>query len=141
MSTLAASVVVLTSVAGVGVATARSLPGDPFYGVKRATEAVQLWATPGDDEGQASPGVRSHPARRGRQAAGDSPYLASTLKAMNAETREGSADLLAAYKASGSIAPLAEVVSFARKQYTDLAKLGTRSHRRSVRTRCTARRC
>lgn len=40
-----ASVVAVT---GVAVAGAQSLPGDPFYGVKRTTEALQLQLTDGD---------------------------------------------------------------------------------------------
>jgi len=38
-----------TAVAGVGVGASRSLPGDPFYGVKRATEHVQLAVTTGQE--------------------------------------------------------------------------------------------
>jgi len=37
----------VVAIAGVGVAGSRSLPGDPLYGIKRGTEAVQLATTHG----------------------------------------------------------------------------------------------
>ena len=125
ISTLVGSVMILTSVAGVGVATARALPGSPFYDLKRATEAIQLWATPGETaKGQRHLEFARTRLAEAAKLPADSPYLASTLHAMNDETRTGSAELLAAYNASGSVAALADVVTFTRKQYADLAKLG-----------------
>lgn len=125
VSTLVGSVMILTSVAGVGVATARALPGSPFYDLKRATEAIQLWAT----SGEAAKGQRNLEFARTRLAEAaklspNSPYLASTLKAMNDETREANSELMQAYHQSGSIKPLADLVVFARQQYAELAKLG-----------------
>jgi hypothetical protein len=125
MTTLVGSVVILTSVAGVGVATARALPGSPFYDLKRATETVQLWAT----SGEAAKGQRHLEFARTRMAEAaklpaNSPYLASTLKAMDEQTKQANSDLIEAYRQSGSAQPLAELVSFARTQYTDLAQLG-----------------
>lgn len=38
-----AAVVVVLGCGGAVAASARSLPGDPFYGVKRATERISLW--------------------------------------------------------------------------------------------------
>ena len=64
MSALVGSVVILTSLTGVGVATARSVPGSPFYDLKRVTESVQLWATPG----QANKGLRHLHFARARLA-------------------------------------------------------------------------
>jgi Domain of unknown function (DUF5667) len=125
MSALVGSVVILTSITGVGVAAARSLPGSPFYDLKRATEAVQLWTT----SGQAAKGERHLEFARTRLAEAkrlpvNSPNLAATLRAMNEQTRQANTDLVAAYQASGSVQPLADLVRFARTQYTGLAHLG-----------------
>ncbi|MGN6473113.1 MAG: DUF5667 domain-containing protein [Mycobacteriales bacterium] len=125
VTALVGSVVVMTSFAGVGVAAARSLPGDPFYGVKRATENVQLWLA----SGQAAKGERHLEFARTRLAearslGGDSRYASSTLSAMNQETREGSSDLLAAYRSSGDTEPLADLVTFTREQYASLERYG-----------------
>ena len=125
VTTLVGSVVLVTSVAGVGVATARALPGSPFYDLKRAVESVQLWAT----TGEAAKGQRHLEFARTRLAEAaklpaSSPYLASTLKAMNEQTRDGNSDLLQAYRTSGSSQPLATLATFARKQYAGLARLG-----------------
>ena len=40
----------VVAVSGVAVAGSQSLPGDPFYGVKRTTEAIQLQMADGDVE-------------------------------------------------------------------------------------------
>src|SRR5438552_11503613 len=42
VAVLAGRAAAVTAVAGVGVGASRSLPGDAFYGLKRATENVQL---------------------------------------------------------------------------------------------------
>lgn len=125
ITTLVGSVVIVTSVAGVGVAAARSLPGSPFYDIKRATEAVQLWAT----SGEAAKGQRHLEFARTRIAEAaklpaNSPYLASTLTAMDSEVRAANTDLVSAYHSTGNVAPLADLVRFARTQANDLAKLG-----------------
>lgn len=119
------SVVMLTSVAGVGVAAARSLPGNPFYDLKRATEHVQLWLA----SGQAAKGERHLEFARTRLAearslGANSGYVSSTLSAMNEQTREGSSDLLAAYRSSGDTDPLADLVTFTREQYASLEQFG-----------------
>lgn len=119
------SVVVMTSFAGVGVAAARSLPGNPFYDIKRATENVQLWLA----SGQAAKGERHLEFARTRLAearalGGNSRYASATLSAMNAQTRAGSSDLLAAYRSSGDTQPLADLVVFTRQQYASLEKFG-----------------
>jgi hypothetical protein len=121
---LAGSFAVVTSVAGVGVAAAHSLPGDPFYGVKRTTEAVQLWTTQGD----AAKGRLHLEFARTRLAEAaklptDSSHLASTLAAMNSQTEQGSAELISAYRSSGSQQPIATLVTFTQRQYADLATL------------------
>lgn len=125
VSALIGSVVVVTSVAGVGVAAARSLPGNPFYDLKRATENVQLWLA----SGPAAKGERHLEFARTRLAearalGAGSSRVASTLTAMNDETRKGSSDLLAAFRDSGSTQPLAELVGFTREQYAALARFG-----------------
>ena len=69
---------VVTGVTGVGLGASRSLPGQPFYGVKRATEGVQL-RDHGRHRGtrQAPPRVRPHAAapRSRRSAAATRPSL------------------------------------------------------------------
>jgi hypothetical protein len=116
----------VTSVAGVGVAAARSLPGNPFYDVKRATENVQLWLA----SGPAAKGERHLEFARTRLAearalGAESTRVASTLTAMNRETRMGSSDLLAAFRATGNTEPLADLVAFTRAQYAALSRFGT----------------
>jgi hypothetical protein len=124
-SALVGSIVIVTSVSGVGVAAARSLPGSPFYDLKRATESVQLWLA----SGQHAKGERHLAFARTRLAEAralgpDSPNVASTLRSMNTETRQGSSDLIDAYRSSGETDPLADLVTFTRKQFADLARFG-----------------
>ncbi|HEX3705423.1 MAG TPA: DUF5667 domain-containing protein [Mycobacteriales bacterium] len=126
MSALVGSVVILTSLTGVGVATARSLPGSPFYDLKRVTESIQLWATSGQDaKGQFHLALARTRLAEAQRLPADSSHLSSTLRAMNNQTRQANTDLLNAYQATGSLQPLANLVTFARRQYVDLAKLGT----------------
>lgn len=124
LAALAGSVTVITGFAGVGVAAAHSLPGDPFYGVKRATEGVQLWATHGD----AAKGRLHLEFARTRLAEAEklpasSPHLAPTLAAMNSQTKQGSTELISAYTSSHSTKPLATLVTFTQQQYGDLTTL------------------
>jgi hypothetical protein len=126
IAALAGVVTLSTSLAGIGVAAARSLPGDPFYGVKRATESVQLWATRGDE----AKGKRHLEFARTRLAEAKemSPtdsHLASTLSAMDAETKEASTELISAYHSSHSTQPLADLVTFSSQQLSDLNQLAT----------------
>jgi hypothetical protein len=122
---LVGSVVIITSVSGVGVAAARSLPGSPFYDLKRATESVQLWLASGAHaKGQRHLDFARTRLAEARALGADSPYAVSTLRSMNAETREGSSDLIDAYRSTGDNDPLAELVTFTRKQYADLAQFG-----------------
>ena len=127
IAALASSVALVTSMAGVGVAASRSLPGDPFYGVKRATEGVQLWLAQGD----VAKGKRHLEFARTRLAEAralpsDSSHITSTLAAMDAQTTAGAAELIAAYKSSHSTAPLATLVTFSRQQTKDLVQLAKR---------------
>ncbi|HVW82017.1 MAG TPA: DUF5667 domain-containing protein [Mycobacteriales bacterium] len=126
VTTLIGSVVIVTSVAGVGVAAARALPGSPFYDIKRATEAVQLWVT----SGEAAKGQRHLEFAETRLAEASrlpasSPYLASTLKAMDDEVRQANTDLVQDYRKTGDVTPLADLVKFARGQADKLAVLGS----------------
>ncbi len=125
MSAVVGSAVIVTSFAGVGVAAAHSLPGSPFYDIKRATEHVQLWLA----SGPTAKGERHLEFARTRLAearalGGSSRYAAATLRAMNEQTRSGSSDLLAAYRSTGATEPLAQLVSFTRTQYASLERYG-----------------
>jgi hypothetical protein len=121
IAALAGVVTVATSMAGVGVAAARSLPGQPFYDVKRATESVQLWATRGEE----AKGKRHLEFARTRLAEAEklgpnSSHLASTLAAMNTQTTAGSSELISAYHSTHSTKPLADLVTFSSQQLSDL---------------------
>jgi hypothetical protein len=126
IAALAGTVAIATSLAGVGVAAAKSLPGDPFYGIKRTTEAVQLWTA----RGNLATGKRHLEFARTRLAEAQalppsSSHLASTLAAMNSETTDGSHDLIAAYRSSKSLAPLVDLVIFSRQQVAGLVSLAS----------------
>src|SRR4051794_3817362 len=127
---VAGGVAAVTAVAGVSVGASRSLPGDAFYGLKQASESVQLAAARGDEakgkkhlefararlsevkalagRGEAMPAlVPGHPSAAGVQvASSDSGTITDTLRAMDDETRAGAEDLYAAYQQSGSTEPL-----------------------------------
>jgi hypothetical protein len=127
IAAVASGVALATSVAGVGVAASRSLPGDPFYGVKRATEGVQLWLAQGD----AAKGKRHLEFARARltearELPTDSSHISSTLAAMDDQTTAGAADLIAAYTSSHSTAPLATLVTFSRQQTRELVRFAKR---------------
>jgi hypothetical protein len=136
----------VVAVAGVAVAGSQSLPGDPFYGVKRGTEALELKTT----DGAVAKGSKhlEFAAERlkevralslGRDAAFGSaptgPVAATTfggsrssnvleaLADMDAETLAGSKLLTSAYRSSNDEAPLQILSSFASRQSRDLTKL------------------
>lgn len=124
LAALAGTFAIATSVAGVGVAAAHSLPGDPFYGVKRATESVQLWTTRGED----AKGKRHLQFARERLAEAKalpvgSSHTVSTLAAMDSQTTQGAAELIATYDSTHSTAPLADLLTFSRVQTAGLAQL------------------
>jgi Domain of unknown function (DUF5667) len=124
VAALAGAVAIVTSVAGVGVAASRSLPGDPFYGIKRGTEGVQLWAA----SGNLAKGRRHLEFARTRLAEAqalppNSSHLASTFQAMNVQTADGTHDLIAAYTASKSLVPLADLETFTQQQVAGLISL------------------
>lgn len=144
MAVVAGGAAAATAIAGVGLGASRSLPGDAFYGIKRATEDVQLATT----VGQEAKGKRHLEFARTRltevaelvdrtaalpalvpgqpAAAGPRPDDASvstivdTLHDMDAETRAGTADLVAVYRSSGNREPLEVLNDFSRDQFSDL---------------------
>jgi hypothetical protein len=137
----------VTAVAGVSVGASRSLPGDAFYGLKQASESVQLATARGDEakgkkhldfararlsevkalagRGEALPTlVPGRPSAAGVPVAStESGTINDTLRAMDDETRAGAEDLYAAYQHSGSTEPLTTLHSFTLKQYSELMAL------------------
>jgi Domain of unknown function (DUF5667) len=142
-----AGAAVVTAVAGVGVGASRSIPGEPFYGVKRASEGVQLATTFGTEDrgkrhlqfararlaevatlsghslalGQIS-GGHSY-AAAAQLDASTSRLILSTLRDMDVDTRAGANDLFVAYRDSGSTEPLSALNSFTVRQFNDLHSL------------------
>jgi len=146
LTALAAGAAVVTGVAGVGVGSSRSLPGQPLYGVKRAAEAAQLAATVGTEargkrhlefartrlaEVRALAGTSSSigPIAGLNAAAGAAPQTAhatliqQTLHQMDVETRSGANDLFAVFRSTGSREPLEALNQFSRDQYASLREL------------------
>jgi hypothetical protein len=142
---VAGSAAAVTAVAGVGIGASRSLPGDAFYGLKRTTESVQLALAQGDEakgkrhlefartrlaevkaltaRGEALPAlVPGQPGAAGVPQSSDG-HVASTLRAMDEQTRAGATDLFLAYQHSGSTEPLTALHAFTVKQYAELMSL------------------
>jgi len=137
----------VTAVAGVGISASRSLPGDAFYGLKRAAESAQLAAAQGEeakgkrhlefartrlaevrglvDRGQALPTlVPGAPNAAGiAPRSSETSRITSTLHDMDDETRAGATDLMNVYRASGSVEPLRALDTFTQQQYADLLAL------------------
>ena len=133
-----------TAIAGVSVGASRSLPGDAFYGLKRATESVQLALTSGQEArgkrhlefaqtrlhevealvGQNSALTAVLPG--GVDALGTMPddakasTIISTLQDMDSETRSGAQDLLAVAANDRSTAALQALNTFTQAQYAGL---------------------
>ncbi|MCW2573217.1 MAG: hypothetical protein JWO88_3275 [Frankiales bacterium] len=136
----------VVAVAGIAVAGSRSLPGDPFYGVKRGGEALEL-RTAGGDVAKGSKHLQFAAERLkevrelslGRDAAFtgslDQPVASAAfggsvskrvrgaLTDMDRETRTGSDLLTSAYRSSNSDAPLEILSRFAGRQTRDLTAL------------------
>lgn len=144
MVAIGAGAAVVTAVAGVGVGASRSLPGEPFYGVKRATEDIQLATTFGtEDRGKRHlqfarvrlsevSSLAGHTAALGASY-GDREYagaaavdrattklITDALRDMDVETRAGANDLFVAYRDSGSTEPLSALNDFTVRQYREL---------------------
>ncbi len=144
VSIVAGAAAAVTAVAGVGIGASRSLPGDAFYGVKRATENAQLALTTGTEAkgkrhlefartrlheveslvGQNSALTDFIPGRVGAlghlTSEAKTSTIVATLNDMDAETRAGANDLVAAYKDSGSAEPLRALDTFTHDQFSDL---------------------
>jgi hypothetical protein len=123
---MAGGAAAITAVAGVSVGASHSLPGDAFYGLKQASESVQLAAARGDEnKGKTHLGfARARLAEvEALAGSGDSGTIADTLRAMDNETRAGAEDLYAAYQRSGSTEPLTTLHAFTQKQYAELLAL------------------
>jgi hypothetical protein len=146
LSAIAAGAAVVTGVAGVGVGASRSLPGQPFYGVKRAAEGAQLATTLGTEargkrhlefartrlsevqalagtSGSLAPMVGAHAFAGALADSGRTKLIEDTLHAMDVETRSGANDLFASYRSSGSGEPLRALDRFTRRQYQTLHTL------------------
>ena len=146
LTALAAGAAVVTGVTGVSLGASRSLPGDPFYGVKRAAEGAQLATTVGTEargkrhlqfartrlgevsalSGHSSalaPSYGDHLLAAAADPSGSEKLIVDTLADMDAETRAGANDLFAAYRDSGSIEPLRALDRFTQQQYAELHAL------------------
>ena len=144
MGVAAGAMASVVAVAGIAVAGSQSLPGDPFYGVKKGTESLELRAAGSDvDKGTkhlefAAERLREvrglalgrdaalgpiAPGTAGALGGSISERVRETLAAMDAETRKGSALLTEAYRDSNDEAPLEILTSFADTQSDDLREL------------------
>jgi hypothetical protein len=133
---------------GVGVAASRSLPGAPFYGVKRAAEDVQLRFATGDTargtkhlqfaetrlrevralahgEGALTLGAPTGMPVAGGRALGGSPQsrIEDTLDDFDSETISGRTLLEAAYRKTGKPEPLRVLKTFSSQQQARLTAL------------------
>lgn len=138
-----ASVVAL---AGIAVAGSQSLPGDPFYSVKRGGEALELHTAAGNvakgskhlqfaaerlrevrelslGRDAAFSGSPEHPLAAGALGGSVSKRARSALADMDRETRIGSDLLTSAYRDTNSDAPLEILSRFAGRQTRDLQAL------------------
>jgi hypothetical protein len=138
-----ASVVAVT---GVAVAGSQSLPGDPFYAVKRGGEALELRTADGDvgkgskhlefaaerlkevralslGRDAAFAGSPGRPLAAGALGGSATERVRGALADMDRETRTGSDLLNSAYRASNSESPLEILSQFAGRQTRDLQAL------------------
>ncbi len=140
-----ASVVAFT---GVGIAASRSLPGQPFYGLKLGAEDVQLRFVSGDtakgskhlefaatrlrevtalthgDGAVALGSLSGDPVAGGLAASGSTQRrINETLAKFNTETKSGRALLVHAYRTKGASEPLRILQTFSTTQRTSLIAL------------------
>ncbi|GAC1443167.1 MAG: hypothetical protein NVSMB55_16040 [Mycobacteriales bacterium] len=136
----------VVAVAGVAVAGSQSLPGDPFYSVKRGAEALQLRTTDGAvgkgskqlafaaerlkevrelslGRDAAFGGSSAHPLAGSALGGSASSRIRDALADMDNETRIGSNLLTAAYRSTNSDAPLQILSGFAGRQSSELTGL------------------
>ena len=140
----AGAIASVVAVSGVAVAGSQSLPGDPFYGVKRGTEALQLRTADGDlDKGTLHLDFASTRLQEvrgltfGRDAAERSATLPAgaalaapvaekvrqTLADMDDNTRLGRALLTDAFETTRAAEPLLALSRFATQQTVALEQL------------------
>jgi hypothetical protein len=138
----------VVAVTGVGIASSRSLPGQPFYGLKRASEGLQLQLASGDTakgtkhlefaatrlrevralahgDGELALGPVGD---RGTLAAGLTTSsvpqrITTTLAEFDDETTQGRALLEGVYRSTGRTAPLRVLTEFSAQQKDRLSTL------------------
>jgi hypothetical protein len=139
-----ASVIALT---GVGVAATRSLPGQPFYAVKRFGEGFQLDLASGDTakgtkhlefaatrlrevkalahhDGSLSLGTAGTPVAAGLAFGGSTDArIADSLHDFDNETKAGTDLLTKVYRQTGKPAPLRIITTFSNQQQAKLTAL------------------
>lgn len=124
-----AAFTVATVAAVSAVSAAGALPGDPFYGVKRAAQSTALVvATSELARGRqqldlAAARLAEISQLLERDSAHAAPAIGRALRDMDARTRAGSASLTRAYRRSLDIRPLNVLDAFARDQRVRLAAL------------------
>ncbi|HVM28812.1 MAG TPA: DUF5667 domain-containing protein, partial [Mycobacteriales bacterium] len=137
-ATVAAGVMAsAVAVTGVSVAASSSLPGDPFYALKRTTEGLQLRLADGaQEEGERHlqfAAARMQELRMlalGRDLSGelrlspdDAGRVESVLDDMDAETRSGARLLTEAFRALQDPAPADRLARFADAQRAGLEEV------------------
>jgi hypothetical protein len=136
----------VVAVTGVAVASSRSLPGQPFYGLKRASEGIELKLADGDTakgtkhlefaatrlrevralahgEGELAlegSGAGTHAAGL---AASVQQRINDTLADFRDETTEGRSLLEGVYRSTGKTAPLRVLTTFASQQKSRLSAI------------------
>lgn len=135
----------VVAVTGVAVASSRSLPGQPFYGLKRASEGVQLQLASGDTakgtkhlefaatrlrevralahgDSELALGTTGTLAA-GRAAGSRQQRITETLADFDSETTKGRTLLEGVYRSTGRTAPLRVLTQFSAQQRARLSTL------------------
>ncbi|HWH28379.1 MAG TPA: DUF5667 domain-containing protein, partial [Mycobacteriales bacterium] len=121
----------VVAVTGVSVAASMSLPGDPFYRVKRAAEGVQLRLADGAaEEGRRHAQFAAERLREleemvagGSLSTGELAAALALLDDMDADTRNAQRLLTAAFRDTRDAAPVQELADFAEQQRAGLSGL------------------
>ena len=148
----AGSLASLIAVTGIAAASSRSLPGDPFYPAKRASENVELHFADGDAAkgakhfafavtrlNEIGALMRNASALSGLELRGTAPSavqaaglafggststrVRSALTEMDTETREGSELLTTLFRQNGELASLRVITLFSQRQGQQLSDL------------------
>lgn len=131
-ATVAAGVTAgVVAVTGVAVAGSQSLPGDPFYGVKRTTEQLQLRLADGArEEGERHLQLAEERLGEARELAGggtlsddDERRVLEALSDMDADTRAASRLLTQDFRTTREPAALQLLSRFAQDQRSGLTAL------------------